>query len=38
VNVVFHSTEKGQFKNDLDFVARKRSIISHGNSIYGYKF
>ena len=38
VNVVFDSTEKDQFENDLEVVARKGLIISCGDSVCGCKF
>ncbi|KAK0119623.1 NADPH:quinone reductase [Cadophora gregata] len=33
VSVVFDSTGKDQFENDLEVVARKGSIVSYGNSV-----
>jgi NADPH2:quinone reductase len=33
VRVVFDSTGKDQFENDLEVVGRKGSIISYGNSV-----
>ena len=33
VKVVFDSTGKDQFENDLEVVARKGSVISYGNSV-----
>ena len=36
VRVVFDSTGKDQFDNDLDLVARKGSVISFGNSVSAY--
>ena len=33
VRVVFDSTGKDQFQNDLEVVARKGSVVSYGNSV-----
>jgi NADPH2:quinone reductase len=33
VNVVFDSTGKDQFENDLEVVARKGTVVSYGNSV-----
>jgi NADPH:quinone reductase len=37
VKVVFDSTGKDQFENDLEVVARKGSVISYGNSVSRYE-
>ena len=33
VNVVYDSTGKDQFENDLEVVARKGTVVSYGNSV-----
>jgi len=33
VTVVYDSTGKDQFENDLEVVARKGTIVSYGNSV-----
>jgi len=35
VAVVFDSTGKDQFENDLEVVARKGTVVSYGNSVSG---
>jgi NADPH2:quinone reductase len=35
VGVVFDSTGKDQFENDLEVVARKGTVVSYGNSVSG---
>jgi NADPH2:quinone reductase len=38
VRVVFDSTGKDQFENDLEVVARKGSVVSYGNSVRAFDF
>ena len=38
VRVVFDSTGKDQFENDLEVLARKGSVVSYGNSVSAFEF
>jgi len=38
VRVVFDSTGRDQFENDLEVVGRKGTIVSYGNSVSGCSF
>ena len=38
VQVVYDSTGKDQFENDLEVVARKGTVVSYGNSVSFYSY
>jgi NADPH2:quinone reductase len=37
MRVVFNSTGKDQFENDLELIARKGSVVSYSNSVSTFK-